>query len=74
MLTQDAQICAGANMVYLRADRVFILEHYFASKLFSAVREQTIAIIDPEILHKVARNTLKWVEGREGSGHFQYVL
>jgi hypothetical protein len=26
-------------MVYLLAERVFILEHYFASKSFSAVRE-----------------------------------
>jgi hypothetical protein len=31
--------CAGANMVYSRAERVFILEHYFASKSFAAVRE-----------------------------------
>jgi hypothetical protein len=26
-------------MVYSRAERVFILEHYFASKLFAAARE-----------------------------------
>jgi hypothetical protein len=26
-------------MVYLRAERGFILEHYFASKLFAAFRE-----------------------------------
>jgi hypothetical protein len=26
-------------MVYSRAERVFILEHYFASKSFAAVRE-----------------------------------
>jgi hypothetical protein len=31
--------CAGANMVYSRAERVFILEHHFASKSFAAVRE-----------------------------------
>jgi hypothetical protein len=31
--------CAGANMVYSRAERVFILEHIFASKSFAAVRE-----------------------------------
>jgi hypothetical protein len=30
---------AGANMVYSRAERVFILEHYFASKSFVAIRE-----------------------------------
>jgi hypothetical protein len=26
-------------MVYLRAERVFVLEHYFASKSFAALRE-----------------------------------
>jgi hypothetical protein len=31
--------CAGANMVYSRAERVFILEHYFISKSFAAIRE-----------------------------------
>jgi hypothetical protein len=31
--------CAGANMLYSRAERVFILEHYFASKESSAGRE-----------------------------------
>jgi hypothetical protein len=30
--------CAGANMVYSRAERVFILEHYSTSK--SVVREE----------------------------------
>jgi hypothetical protein len=31
--------CAGANMAYSQAERVFILEHYFASKSSAAVRE-----------------------------------
>jgi hypothetical protein len=31
--------CAGANMMYSRAKRVFILKHYFTSKSFAAVRE-----------------------------------
>jgi hypothetical protein len=31
--------CAGANMVYSREERVFILEHSFASKSFVSVRE-----------------------------------
>jgi hypothetical protein len=31
--------CAGANMVYSRAKRVLILEHFFALKFFAAVRE-----------------------------------
>jgi hypothetical protein len=41
---------------------VFILEHYFATKSFAAVREHTVANIDPETLRKVARNTLKRVD------------
>jgi hypothetical protein len=52
--------CAGAKMVHSRAERVFILKHYFASKSFAAVRKenigQTVANIDPETLCKVARN------------------
>jgi hypothetical protein len=31
--------CAGANMVYSRAESVFVLEHYFSSKSFAIVRE-----------------------------------
>jgi hypothetical protein len=31
--------CAGVNMVYSQAERVFILENYFASKSFAAARE-----------------------------------
>jgi hypothetical protein len=30
---------AGANMVYSRAERMFILEHYFTWKCFNSVRE-----------------------------------
>jgi hypothetical protein len=30
---------AGANIVYFRAERVYILEHRFASKSFAAIRE-----------------------------------
>jgi hypothetical protein len=37
---QLRESCAGANTVYSRAERVFILEHYFASKSFAAVREE----------------------------------
>jgi hypothetical protein len=33
---------AGMNMVYSKAERVFILEHYFVSKSFAAVREAFI--------------------------------
>jgi hypothetical protein len=31
--------CAGADMVHLRAECVFIFKHYFVSELFAAVRE-----------------------------------
>jgi hypothetical protein len=39
LLTPVARNCAGANMVYSRTERVFVLEHYFASKSFIAVHE-----------------------------------
>jgi hypothetical protein len=40
-------------MVYSRAERVFILEHYFASKSFAAVREAfSNAYPDKEVPNK----------------------
>jgi hypothetical protein len=33
------KICAGVNMIYSRAELVFVLDHYFASISFAAVRE-----------------------------------
>jgi hypothetical protein len=40
-------------MVYLRAEHVFILEHYFASKLSAAVREAfSNAYPDKEVPNK----------------------
>jgi hypothetical protein len=39
LLKLIAKSYAGAIMVYSRAERVFILEHHFASKPFAAVRE-----------------------------------
>jgi hypothetical protein len=40
-------------MVYSRAERVFILEHYFASKSFAAVREAfSNAYPDKEVSNK----------------------
>jgi hypothetical protein len=45
--------CARANMVYSRAERVFILEHYFASKSFAAVHEAfSNAYSDREVPNK----------------------
>jgi hypothetical protein len=64
-------------MVYSRAERVFVLEHYFALLLFVEHNiEQTVANIDPQTLRKVARNTLKREDAclREGGGHFQHLL
>jgi hypothetical protein len=34
--------CAGASTVYSRKKRVFILQHYFASKSFAAVLEEAL--------------------------------
>jgi hypothetical protein len=45
--------CSDANMEYSRAERVFILEHYFASKSFAAVREAfSNAYPDKEVQNK----------------------
>jgi hypothetical protein len=47
--------CAGANMVYSRAENVSILEHYFASKSSAAVRKAfSNAYPDKEVLTKTA--------------------
>jgi hypothetical protein len=39
LLTPVAKNCAGAYMMHSREERVFILEHYDASKSFAAVQE-----------------------------------
>jgi hypothetical protein len=45
--------CAGANMMYSQAEHVFILKHYFASKLCAAVREAFCTMCpDKEVLNK----------------------
>jgi hypothetical protein len=46
-------------MMYSRAERVFILEHYFASKSFSAVREAfSNAYPDKEVPNKTTVHRL----------------
>jgi hypothetical protein len=51
--------CAGANMVYSRAERVFILEHHFASKSFADVREAfSNAYPDKEVPNKTTLHRL----------------
>jgi hypothetical protein len=51
--------CASANMVYSRAERMFILEHYFASKSFAAVREAFInAYSDRKVPYKITIHRL----------------
>jgi hypothetical protein len=46
--------CAGASIVYSRAERVFILEHYFGWKSFAAVREAfSNAYPDKEVPNKI---------------------
>jgi hypothetical protein len=50
---------ADANMVYSRAERVFVREHYFASKSFAAVRGAlNNAYPDNEVLNKTALHRL----------------
>jgi hypothetical protein len=62
-------------MVCSQAERIFTLEHYFASKSFVAVREAfNNAYPDKEILNKITINRLvtKLRVGaclREGGGH-----
>jgi hypothetical protein len=51
--------CTGANMIYLRTERVFILEHYFASKSFTSVREAfRNAYPDKEVSNKTTVHRL----------------
>jgi hypothetical protein len=51
--------CAGANMVYSRAECVFILEYYFASKSFAAVHESfSNAYPDKEVPNKTTIHRL----------------
>jgi hypothetical protein len=53
-------------MAYSRAERVFILEHYFTSKLSAAVREEfSNAYPDKEV---VATSV------QESGGYFQHLL
>jgi hypothetical protein len=58
--------CTGAKMVYSRAEIVFIIERYFASKLFAAVYEAfTYSYSDNEILNTTIYRmaTAFWVTG-----------
>jgi hypothetical protein len=51
--------CAGVNMVYSRAEHVFILEHFFTSKSFSVVHEAFSNVyLDKEVLNKT---TIHWL-------------
>jgi hypothetical protein len=44
---------AGANTVYSRAERAFVLEHYFASKSFAAFCEVfSSAYPDKEVMNE----------------------
>jgi hypothetical protein len=47
------KMCARANVVYSLAERVFIFEHYFASKSVAALRESFgNAYTDKEVPNK----------------------
>jgi hypothetical protein len=77
---QKRKSYADANTVYSRAERVFILEHYFTPKLSAAVHKAiSNAYLDKEVPNKVTRHRLVtkfWVDAclREGGGHFQHML
>jgi hypothetical protein len=51
--------CAGANMVYSRAERVFILKHYFVPKSFAAVRE-AFSNAYPDKEHRIRQQYTDW--------------
>jgi hypothetical protein len=56
---QLRKICADANMVYSRGERVFTPEHYLASKSFAAVREAfSNACPDKEVLNETTIHRL----------------
>jgi hypothetical protein len=38
-LLQLRKSCAGGNMIYWQAERVFVCEHYFTPKYFASLRE-----------------------------------
>jgi hypothetical protein len=65
--------------VYSQAERVSILEHYFASKSFAAVREAfSNTYPDKEVPKKTIRRLVTKFRVndclREGGGHFQHLL
>jgi hypothetical protein len=61
--------CTGADMVYSRAECVFILEHYFTSQSFAAVYEAfSNAYADKEVPNKT---TIQLV--RKLLGHRKYL-
>jgi hypothetical protein len=77
--SQLLRSCAGANIVYSRTERVFILEHYFAFISLAAVREAfSSAYPDKEVPNKTKVHRL--IKFRvdacllEVSGHFQHLL
>jgi hypothetical protein len=58
-LRQLRKSCAGADVVYSQAERVFILEHYFTSKSSAAVREAfSNAYPDKEVPNKITIHRL----------------
>jgi hypothetical protein len=52
---QMRKCCARANKTHSRTERVFILEHYFASKSFAAVREALSRAYSDK--YRIRRNT-----------------
>jgi hypothetical protein len=68
LLTHWRKSCAGAKIVYSRAEHVFIPKHYFASKLFAAVREAfSNAYPDKKVPNKTAIHRLVRIFRETGS-------
>jgi hypothetical protein len=62
-------------MVYSQAERVFFLEHYFASKSFAAVRESfSIAYPNKEVPNKITIHRLVTTFRETGSVDLWQVL
>jgi hypothetical protein len=62
LLTPLAQKLCNANMMYSRAERVFILEHYFTSKSSAAVREK-FGNADKEVPNKTIQRLVTTFRG-----------
>lgn len=58
--------CTGANMVYSGADRVFLPDHYFASKSFAAFRKVfTNSYLNKQVPNKTTHLLVNQFRGKD---------